>query len=893
MRVREEPYPDGISAIVHTRNEARHIADCLTSLVDWTDEIIVCDMESSDETVEIARGFTDQIIRHPQLANFDRARNVSALRAHYRWVFYLDADERVPAALGQALRSVVMGRTPPFAGLLPPFRHIFAGQWLQSLYPGYTAPRLFKNGRFLFNARLHAGCEVDGPLACFPADNPELALLHFSYDSVAHYLEKFNRYTDGEAANMERDGKAFSWQAAVGHWVNDLSSYYDAGQTRRDGVHGLIYAFLGGYYRFTQHAKLYEKRYHSGQLQPDETQVPQSVEEMLEYALQVLRARPGESVTAMPVAGSSVAGMPDSGEIVEGQDAAIQSQAAQSQSSQSQAAQTPRRSLPAPDEIRIAAPSTIASATHGLATDTPTNAIAANGTPTNGTPTNGTPTNGTPANGAPAPNKPESQQQDITTPARLVWSGPLWDPSGYGEESRQFALACHAAGLPVAAQALPWSFSAVELEDETRETLAALTQRAAVPGFTQVVQTLPPLFARHPQAGFCIGRTMFETDRLPPDWVAACNRMDVNRMDALWVPSAWNRATFERAGVAPDKLAVIPSCLDEKAYRQTPAELWQRLPADEQQLLGTMRLGALAGEADVTDKSVSKNGPLTFLTVFDWTLHKGWDVLLRAFVEEFDSAHQDKVRLVLKVWSTMGYSDAALQQQAAAYLRDTLGHDLASDERIVFLHQKLSSAGMRALYAGCDAFVLPSRGEGWGRPYMEAMAWGKPTIGTNWSGNTAFMSPGNSYLLDYRLVPVSERGYHEIPTYQGHRWAEPDVLHLRQVLRRVYEQREEASRIGARARQDVLQRFNHEAVGRLIASELQRLIGREKVKRAHQATPILTNLPTTTPPITTSPTTTPLSTAAPACLAVRWEGDFFQWHSLAHVNRELCGALWK
>ena len=84
ITVPEKPYAPGISGIVHTRNEARHIAACLESLQPWTDELIVCDMESEDVTVEIARRYTQEIVAHPRVANFDRARNVSAMRAKYR-----------------------------------------------------------------------------------------------------------------------------------------------------------------------------------------------------------------------------------------------------------------------------------------------------------------------------------------------------------------------------------------------------------------------------------------------------------------------------------------------------------------------------------------------------------------------------------------------------------------------------------------------------------------------------------------------------------------------------------------------------------------------------------------------------------------------------------------
>lgn len=686
MAVPDEPYPEGISAVVHTRNEARHIADCLETLRGWTDEIIVCDMESEDETVSIAHRYTEDIFTHPLIPHFDRARNVSGMRAKYRWVFYLDADERVPPGLGPHLRALVTAQGDAFEGLLLPFCHHFAGRWMQSLYPGYTAPRLLKNGRFVFNARLHSGVEVDGRVARFPAGDPALALTHFSFDSLSHYLEKLNRYTDGEAQSLHRDGRPFHWQEAVRAFVQDFRAYYDQGDGGRDGVHGFLYAFLSGFYRFEQHAKLYERRFRAGQLQSAERAIPDTVEEVLEYALAVARHRP----------------------------------------------------LPPPAPVRVdrAAPEA----------------------------------------------------------AGVVWSGPLHDPSGYGEESRNFLFALEDAGVPVAAQVLPWSHDTVDLSDAERARLERAQGRPAAPGFLHVTQNFPPAWGRHPEAGLAVGRTMFETDRLPPDWVQACNRMD-----AVWVPSEFNRRTFAQAGVETGKLAVVPGCFDQAPFTQD-----EPLGADRAVIEG-----------------VAARGEFVFLSVFDWTRHKGWDVLLRAFLEAFEG--RTDVRLVLKAWSTLGYGAGGIREQAAAFVSRELGHDLLSDPRVAFLPERLTRPGLRALYRACDAFVLPSRGEGWGRPYMEAMACGRPVIGTNWSGNTAFMTGANSYLLDCEVRAVPEEGWREIPTYRGHRWAEPDARHLAELMRRVVAEPGEAAAKGAQAREDVFSRFNRARVGRLVACEIARL----------------------------------------------------------------------
>jgi hypothetical protein len=480
-------------------------------------------MESQDETLAIADRMGATLVKHPLITNFDRARSASAMRARFRWIFYLDADERVPPDLGAALRQLTEKPEVDFDALLIPFRHHFAGHWMRCLYPGYTMPRMFRNGKFHFGGRLHGGAAVSGKTACFPADNPELALIHYSYDSLSHYLEKLNRYTDGEAVNMHRDGQPFHWKNAIRHWVHDFGSYYGTQNARQDGVHGFVYSFLSAFYRFEQHAKLYEKRFHGNQLGAPETAVPDSVEEVLEYALAVLREKQLPQATPINVL------------------------ALDSHSSQSTAE---------------------GKAASHLMESEPASMIRANALEESTKAANSTTT--------------RDEVGTADTNLALVWSGPLWDPSGYGEESRQFVLGLNEldeisdgtsnreAGLvsagPVAievtAQALPWSYDRVEVSSQETEVLEALCAKAVKPGFIHITQNFPGGIQPHPQAAISVGRTMFETDRLPIDWVKACNRLDY-----VWVPTEFNAMTFAAAGVAREKLAVIPGCLEAASYR--------------------------------------------------------------------------------------------------------------------------------------------------------------------------------------------------------------------------------------------------------------------------------------------------------------------------------------
>ena len=103
---------------------------------------------------------------------------------------------------------------------------------------------------------------------------------------------------------------------------------------------------------------------------------------------------------------------------------------------------------------------------------------------------------------------------------------------------------------------------------------------------------------------------------------------------------------------------------------------------------------------------------------------------------------------------------------------------------------------------------------------MEAMVTGLPVIGTGWSGNTEFMDADNSYLVDSKVVDVSEEAAAETPVFRGHRWAEPSVDHLRELMRCVFQDRDEARRRGEIARASVVERFDLPTVA---ATVMQRL----------------------------------------------------------------------
>jgi glycosyltransferase involved in cell wall biosynthesis len=261
-------------------------------------------------------------------------------------------------------------------------------------------------------------------------------------------------------------------------------------------------------------------------------------------------------------------------------------------------------------------------------------------------------------------------------------------------------------------------------------------------------------------------------------------------MDFVWVPTQFNADTFSRAGVAREKLVVLPLGVDAARFDPAAAE----------------------------PLAIPEKSGFTFLSTFQWTRRKGWDVLLRAYLGAFE--RWDDVTLVLRSYYGRG---EPITPRILACLAE-LGRDPEDIPRIVVLERAIPERLLPSLYAACDAYVLPSRGEGWGLPYLEAMCMARPVIGTRWSGNLEFMNDENAYLIDVDgVVPVDAEQLRDSPLYAGQCWAEPSLRHTQDLLRRVYENRDEARLRGKAAREDVLRRWTTAHQAGRIRSHLEEL----------------------------------------------------------------------
>lgn len=245
-----------LSVVVSAYNEEKNIRECLESVKDFADEIIVVDNNSQDKTSEIAEKFTKKVFKqenNPQ--KIDLQKNFGFEKASGDWILSLDADEHVPEELADEIK-LVLNEEFNLSGFWIPRKNIIFGKWIKSdmWWPDYQL-RLFKKGKGRFGKNsVHAALTLEGE-----TEKLTNFILHENYTSVFQYVEKLNNYTSIEAENLVSDGYRFNWLDAIRFPVDDFVKTFFLQKGFGDGLHGLVLSFLQAFYTEVVFAKLWEK----------------------------------------------------------------------------------------------------------------------------------------------------------------------------------------------------------------------------------------------------------------------------------------------------------------------------------------------------------------------------------------------------------------------------------------------------------------------------------------------------------------------------------------------------------------------------------------------------------------------------------------------------------
>ncbi len=249
-----------IIAAILTKNEARHIGDCIKS-VRWADTVILEDSFSDDGTVQIAAALDARIFQS-QFINFARARETALKNARSlggEWILFVDADERVTPELAEEIRRVTTSNKT--AGWWVPRHNIMWGHIMRGggWYPDYQL-RLMRLDAACYDPerQVHETVILEGP-----ADYLKEHLIHYNYDSLAQFNFKQSRYIDFEAKILRDKGiRAKPWTYLTMPLREFRRRYISLGGYK-DGWVGLQVCSLMSWYMFITYwrlRKLYQAR---------------------------------------------------------------------------------------------------------------------------------------------------------------------------------------------------------------------------------------------------------------------------------------------------------------------------------------------------------------------------------------------------------------------------------------------------------------------------------------------------------------------------------------------------------------------------------------------------------------------------------------------------------
>ena len=246
--------PAKLTVIIPCKDERINILDCITSVGDIADELIVADSGSTDGTLEMVRQLGSCRIIEREYVNPASFKNWAIPHATHPWVLIVDADERLSQQLVTEIRDV-LSEPPGFDGYRVRFQPFFLGHPIR--YCGWTsshAIRLFRKevGRYAQN-RVHESLKVStGRVADLRGK-----FLHFTAWDIARYIAKQNRYTTWSAEDRhERGGQTSVLKLLMKAPVRFLQLYLLRGGLL-DGCAGLVLCMLAAYYSFLKEAKIW------------------------------------------------------------------------------------------------------------------------------------------------------------------------------------------------------------------------------------------------------------------------------------------------------------------------------------------------------------------------------------------------------------------------------------------------------------------------------------------------------------------------------------------------------------------------------------------------------------------------------------------------------------
>jgi len=362
---------------------------------------------------------------------------------------------------------------------------------------------------------------------------------------------------------------------------------------------------------------------------------------------------------------------------------------------------------------------------------------------------------------------------------KVVFRATVDNFSGYGSVSRSLILAFYKKykdSYDIALQNLQWLTAGdIELSPEDREILDLLRRKEYPPEESILIHMSIPIEFQWPHNyKKYFGFTMLETDKITPTWAYI-----LNRLDGCIVPTPFNVKTFMESGVKVP-ITTIPFGVDFDMYT-----------LDKQPLLP---------KEEISTK-------FNFLSIGQWTPgdRKNISQMILSFLKTFRT--NKDVGLILKVYGKgAGTIDKIQCIEKINAVRNHAGLGLGEGPKVYLVHGALTPEDMSKLYHNADVFILPSSGEAFGMPIIEAIASGLPIITTGGTAPDTYLNPEKTVILNYKWEQLRRELFWQHVYEPPQQITIPDWQEFERVMVRSFEKNEMAKEKALEQRQELIDR---------------------------------------------------------------------------------------
>lgn len=315
------------------------------------------------------------------------------------------------------------------------------------------------------------------------------------------------------------------------------------------------------------------------------------------------------------------------------------------------------------------------------------------------------------------------ESKDIGNTMKVKIRGHFLEAGGYAKVNRNMALGLHRLGVDVGIE--PYTNANNHLSEEELRELRPMKKKIGHKCIS--IDSVIPTFMQGSGGKYNILYTTIEANTIPQQFVDVANSYN-----EIWVTSDFCKNVLQKYDVRPS-IHVFPDTVDSNLYTDV-GDKYQFNPALKK---------------------------FVFVSLFGWSYRKGYDALLKAYLENFSG--DDDVSLLI-ISRFQHKKNDVIKQEIKKYVENFGGDNPA---HIARYSNVIPEETLPSVYRACDAFVLFSRGEGFGIPYAESSLCGLPVIATNHSGHTMFLKKDNSALVEIDEMETVDEGRMHVHYWDG------------------------------------------------------------------------------------------------------------------------------